>query len=1573
MRYQSRCHVGLARLLTLYLCASLVVPFSSSFAQVAPKAVNTRIVETTRIPHDLGTRTTQVTEPTTNVTTTAITGGTRPGGGANLFHSFDFFTVGSKDIAHFQNDMMLPTTNIIARVIGDAAGLRAASTIDGILRTNNPLNALDPFNFGSANLYLVNPAGIIFGPNAQLDIKGSFAAATADYLRMTGGALFHTDPAQPTTLSIGSVEAFGFTGPRPVAISFQDAVLFVATDQTISVIGGNIQTTFTPGSGTGSLLSAPSGQINIASVASAGEVVPNQAGQTPSLDVSSFTSLGQIVHSGSGDPSGLGISNISVSSSQGAGTVLIRGGGLSVTGAQINANNSGAGNGNSVGIDIQVADSLVASGNSQIVAFTSGAGRAGNILVNAGTVRLTDPGTIMNLPVFNTGAGGSLDITANTVEVLNGAQTGTFTRHLGRSGNVTVHTDNLTIRDGGTVFSTGFGVGQGGTVDITARDIIASAQNLASVPGCAQCSTGIAANTGFGSPGGSIRVQADTIRLLDGASISSNLFSTGPGAPIDVTARDIKISGFVSVPTASGPVTQFSGITGTLSGTFATGTGGNITVNAGNLDISNSGRVTSVLLSAAPGNAGNIKVTADTLNIHDRGGIFATSFLGAGNSGDISITAKTVSISGVKDSLDPGSVADFTGLSATTSVGRGGAIHVATDDLVVANKGAIASTTFSSGAAGSIAIQAKDVSVTDAAFIIASTGGSGAGGSIDINANRVTVSGEIQIPGALDAGVAAITAQARAGSGNAGTIKITADQIGVLNKGSIDNSTLGSGKGGSIELNATSVQIANSGEVSASSKGTGAGSAGNITIQGLQGAGTEADSLLVSGTNSLISTTTAGTGQGGNIQVATKQMQIEQLGRITADTTGKGKAGNVTLTGESLTVASGGRVEASTSAEGNGGSIAVTTIGDVTVSGVSSDGQTRSGLFAKTQSPSGAGGGTGGGGGGGGGTAAKLGNAGNITINAKNLLLDSGAQIDSSTTSGGAAAGVSITAAENITIAGSDTRLTSDATRGDGKGGSITLVAKNITVREGASVTAATGGKGDAGNVTLTALDQLLLQSAGTVTTSTSGSGKGGTIIIQANQVLLDGAGTAITADTLRPFADMTITINVLHPNDGDLVVQLDSPTGTRVALLSRVGGTGDNFTNTMFNDQATTQITFGTAPFTGTFKAREPLAQLINELVAGNWTLNVQDKATGNVGSLQNWTLQIGQQTFQSTGAPKTIPDNGTLQSTIAVANPALPTVQGTGEAPGIGGDVTVNTGTLTVQNGATMSATSRGSGKGGIVTVNASGPVALSGTGSGLFTNAEASGTGGDVNVTASRMTLDNGATVSAKSSGTGDAGTITINAGTEFLSTNGSVTTESSQASGGNITLLATDMVHLKNSQISASVQGGPLTSGGNIFIDPQFVILQNSQIIAQAVQGAGGNINIVTNTFLSDASSVVSASSQFGLSGTVNINSPVQNLSGALVPLMQSFLSGNVLLNQRCAARMSGAGTSTFIVAEREGLPQEPGEVLTSPLWEGDGSLAIGEHSEPMVVASVRPTYSSPMMGSLPLLIREQGCR
>lgn len=194
---------------------------------------------------------------------------------------------------------------------------------------------------------------------------------------------------------------------------------------------------------------------------------------------------------------------------------------------------------------------------------------------------------------------------------------------------------------------------------------------------------------------------------------------------------------------------------------------------------------------------------------------------------------------------------------------------------------------------------------------------------------------------------------------------------------------------------------------------------------------------------------------------------------------------------------------------------------------------------------------------------------------------------------------------------------------------------------------------------------------------------------------------------------------------------------------------------------------------------------------------------------------------------------------------------------------------------------------------------------------------------------VTIRGGSNMTAESTGPGNAGNIVINAGNQFLSQNGSITTQASQASGGNITLQAIESIRLVNSQLNTSVQGGPTTSGGNITLDPAVVTLQNSQVLAQAVQGAGGNINIIAGTFLADSTSVVSASSQFGLSGAVNIQSPVSSLSGTLATLTQRPLDAQQLLTQRCAAQAQGR-LSSLVVTGRDALPSEPGGWLMSPM-------------------------------------------
>ena len=202
----------------------------------------------------------------------AIMGGTRPGNGPNLFHSFDRFSVGTGDIASFTGPQT-GIANILSRVTGGQQ-----SDIDGQLRTDGQLRS------EGANLYLLNPAGVLFGPNASLDVSGSFHVSTADYLRLADGARFVARLSDTSTLSVAPPVAFGFLGPTPAAIAVQGSTLEVSEGQTLSVIGGDAQIV-------GGILTAPSGRINIASVASPGEVSLT----APGIDVGSFAQLGDSV------------------------------------------------------------------------------------------------------------------------------------------------------------------------------------------------------------------------------------------------------------------------------------------------------------------------------------------------------------------------------------------------------------------------------------------------------------------------------------------------------------------------------------------------------------------------------------------------------------------------------------------------------------------------------------------------------------------------------------------------------------------------------------------------------------------------------------------------------------------------------------------------------------------------------------------------------------------------------------------------------------------------------------------------------------------------------------------------------------------------------------------------------------------------------------------------------------------------------------------------------------------------------------------------------------------------------
>jgi hypothetical protein len=158
-----------------------------------------------------------------------------------------------------------------------------------------------------------------------------------------------------------------------------------------------------------------------------------------------------------------------------------------------------------------------------------------------------------------------------------------------------------------------------------------------------------------------------------------------------------------------------------------------------------------------------------------------------------------------------------------------------------------------------------------------------------------------------------------------------------------------------------------------------------------------------------------------------------------------------------------------------------------------------------------------------------------------------------------------------------------------------------------------------------------------------------------------------------------------------------------------------------------------------------------------------------------------------------------------------------------------------------------------------------------------------GRSIDINVANLTMNSGAVISSASTGTGGAGNINLTIADKLESRNSTITTESTQADGGDITITNTGfLTYLINSSITATVGGGPQTTGGNIRINSPYVVLKDSHVIANAYEGKGGNIGITADTYLADWTSTVSASSALGISGQVDINSPLVNLSGLLSP-------------------------------------------------------------------------------------------
>ena len=903
--------------LLLYFCVSSVAIGSQAIGAgpITPSGLNTQVGPAVSLPG--------------GKTQYNITGGTRPGGGANIFHSFGDFNVPNNNIANFLNsgsvDLSgnalasgLPTTNILGRITGGNI-----SNIFGMIQTNGQ------GGFGNANLFLMNPAGFLFGPNATVNVGGMVAFTTADYLRLddfsgTNAGIFHANPSQASVLTTAPVAAFGFLGSNPGAITVQGSQLSVTQGNGISLVGGDIKIqsgTLDNGTMQSARLSAPNGTIQLASAASPGEFDSAFLTPLPNVNGSSFTSSASVsLVSGSiVDVSHSANHKISISN----GNFI-----LDVQNALLSTTDS------SDAVPPSNQDNIVLSAGTSIVTDTSSADRGPDVQIVADSIQLAGLPPIPTPPNF--------------------VRIGTTTEGSGNAGNISLMaTQNLDLTAAG-IQSGSFPAsdtapiptGNAGNISLTSTEGNISLTRFTMVTSQTATSDGSAGTLTLNAPHGDI--------LVDSSAVFNSMFSpnaVGGGGGIQITANNLNLR-HSSLPPAGISIDNFNaGVPGNieinLSGSLSVDGGSflqtvargpaiaaaDINVTAQNVSVTGGSFITANTISSGQG--GQVNIFADNVQLTSGGQLRSGSVSGpdfltgeptipSGVAGTINIhglagPAQAVLIDGAKSGI-------FTNAEGT---GPAGNTNVATQSVTIQNGGAIsAATTGTSPSAtgGTININANQVQMNSGGVITADTNGIAPAGVVDINTTSLAISGGGQIRSSSGAETqqlrtfavspttaspltgGTITVQGQSGNGSvADSVTIDGADSGIFTQ------STGSRPGGNINiLGSQSVALSNGASISASS--TGAGGGGSININGVN---------FSSNASTVSSSATQGTG--GNINIsAGNSVTLSNGASVSASSTGAGNAGNIQITAGNQFAMTNSTVTTEASQSG-GGAIKITT------------------------------------------------------------------------------------------------------------------------------------------------------------------------------------------------------------------------------------------------------------------------------------------------------------------------------------------------------------------------------------------------------------------------------------------------------------------------------------------------------------------------------------------------------------------------------------------------------------------------------------------------------------------------
>jgi len=675
--------------------------------------------------------------------------------GGNLFHSFREFNLQNHERATFSGPNNI--NNIISRVTGGNP-----SQIDGLLRSTLP----------NADIYFINPSGLFFGPNAKLDVQGSFHASTADYLRLGKAGRFDASQPDNSLLTVAPVEAFGFLDNTvaPILLEGRGEIsesdwdgksMGLSSGKTLSLIGGDIDImkgSYVREQDNSSItrlgnLNAPRGRINLVSVASKGEVIPTAL----DIELLGFKDFGDI-----------SLSNKSVVdvTGKGAGSVFIRGDKLTVNDSWIQAirrenqsqllneqphDENGVqrifglnGLKNPVSIDIKVRQ-LSLKNNSRIRGDSHSS-------VNAGDV----------------------SIEADTIDFKNGSWVNNKAYARGHAGNIVLKANDIIIEDGGVVSLT-HGEGNAGSIHIHATGTLI----LAGTDAQAGWSSQIASLTDpyetdiIGGAGQDILLEAGELILKAGGQISSSSITSEGRQSLPAGNITIRVTGAV----------KLSGVN--PYGENENGFGSGIYVRSKGTDA---------------GKAGTLFLSAGSLSITD-GAVISASTSGNAHGGQIDIQVKgPICISGNSAHIAlkeaKGSQKEF----------QSGFLDYQGDRVSISGiYGYSSSPAEQAGAAGTISLSAQQFKLTEGGLINTATENAG-GGHITLNTDNLLYLQDSEI-----------TTSVQGGTENGGNLTIDNPEFVILNN-SLIKAQADAGRGGDIEIKSEHFLPSNESIVDATSK-----------------------------------------------------------------------------------------------------------------------------------------------------------------------------------------------------------------------------------------------------------------------------------------------------------------------------------------------------------------------------------------------------------------------------------------------------------------------------------------------------------------------------------------------------------------------------------------------------------------------------------------------------------------------------------------------------------------------------------------------------------------------------------